>query len=95
MNVCPCNSQVGEFINNTAHSVGRYGLRIFHNMIPRKYPCKEIKYDSSVPENPYWQNPPITANFYNYTGWKNNRAGAILEKVGDIKLHGFKTADNL
>jgi len=37
--VCPENTKVGDFIGNSAHSMGRYGLRIFHNMVPRKYPC--------------------------------------------------------
>lgn len=34
-NVCPENHKVGVFRNNHAHSCGRYGLRIFHNMVPR------------------------------------------------------------
>jgi hypothetical protein len=38
-NVCPENSKLGEFSDNVAHSVGRYGLRIFHNLIPRTNPC--------------------------------------------------------
>jgi len=37
----------------------------------------------------------ITANFYDLTSWKNKRNGAIFEKVGDIRMHNFKTADNL
>ena len=37
--VCPEHDKVGEFKGNSAHSNGRYGLRLFHNMIPRKYPC--------------------------------------------------------
>jgi hypothetical protein len=28
-----------NFHNNVAHSNGRYGLRIFHNLVPRTYPC--------------------------------------------------------
>lgn len=39
MNVCPENSKVGDFRDNVAHSNGRYGLRIFHNMNPRKFSC--------------------------------------------------------
>jgi len=85
--VCPENEKVGEFRNNHAHSVGRYGLRIFHNMIPRKYPCRPIQYDKNKPEDPYWKNPIYTANFYNFTSWHNNRNGAIVEKVGDIRFH--------
>jgi len=38
-NICPFNSKVGLFRFNHAHSCGRYGLRIFHGMIPREKPC--------------------------------------------------------
>jgi len=29
------------------------------------------------------------------TSWKNGRNGAIAEKVGDVRFHGFKVADNI
>ena len=37
--VCPTKNKAGLFINNTAHSAGRYGLRVFHEMTPLTYPC--------------------------------------------------------
>ncbi len=40
--VCPINTQLGEFDKNVAHSNGRYGLRIFHGHVPRKYPCSGL-----------------------------------------------------
>jgi len=56
--VCPTKSQAGLFINNTAHSAGRYGLRIFHEMTPLTFPCQPIVYDSSYlsknKTDPYW-----------------------------------------
>jgi hypothetical protein len=52
--VCPENDRVGEFSNNVAHSMGRYGLRIFHNMVPRTYPCKGLTFDYENPDDPYW-----------------------------------------
>jgi hypothetical protein len=68
-------------------------------MVPRKYPCKPIVYDSDYlskgEDSPWWQNPPITANFNGFTGWKNLRNGAIAKTVGDIRFNDFKTADNL
>jgi len=64
-------------------------------MIPRTYPCKPIVYDSSNPSDPFWKNPLITANFYDLVSWKNKRNGAIAEKVGDVRFHNFKTADNI
>jgi hypothetical protein len=35
VNICPENSQLGEFTDNVAHSNSKYGLRIFHKLIPR------------------------------------------------------------
>jgi hypothetical protein len=46
--VCPENEKVGQFVGNTAHSTGRYGLRLFHQMIPRKFPCKPVVKDMKV-----------------------------------------------
>jgi hypothetical protein len=40
--VCPENDKVGEFRDNHGHSCGRYALRIFHNMVPRKFPCRPV-----------------------------------------------------
>lgn len=57
-NVCPENSPLGEFTNNVAHSNGKYGLRIFHNLIPRTNPCSPIIYDPTLKNgtttDPYW-----------------------------------------
>lgn len=93
--VCPENEQVGVFQDNHAHSTGRYGLRIFHNMVPRKYPCKPIVINATNTEDPWHLNPIITANFYNLTSWKNGRNGAIAKTVGDVRFHDFKVADNI
>ena len=53
-NVCPENERVGTFRDNHAHSCGRYGLRIFHNMEPRKFPCKGVTYDPNNATDPFW-----------------------------------------
>ena len=37
--VCPPGSPLGSFVNNRAHSNGRYGLRIFNHWVPRANPC--------------------------------------------------------
>ena len=95
VDICPENVPVGEFRGNYAHSCGRYGLRIFHNMVPRTYPCQPIVYDPDTPDDPYHTNPPITARFEEFTSWKNGRNGAIAEKIGDVRFLGFKTADNV
>jgi hypothetical protein len=93
--ICPENTKIGEFSNNVAHSNGRYGLRIFHNLIPREDPCGAFKADANVPTNPYHRNREITAKFENFLSYKNNRNGAIAERVGAVQFHNFKTADNV
>lgn len=84
-NICPEHVKLGEFRDNVAHSNGRYGLRLFHSMIPREHPCSPIDYET---------NKPIIANFYNLTAYKNRRNGAIVENTGAVQWHNFKTADN-
>ena len=94
-NVCPENSQLGEFTNNVAHSNLKYGLRIFHKLIPRQNPCSPLIYDPTNTTDPYWKNPLVTANFINFTSWKNLHDGAIFEQIGDVRFINFKVADNL
>jgi len=94
-NICPENTKLGEFSDNVAHSVGRYGLRIFHNLIPRTYPCKSLTADPDMPSDPYHNNPVIPAQFERFLGYKCGRNGAIAERVGAVEFIDFKTADNL
>jgi hypothetical protein len=63
-------------------------------MVPREKPCQPISYDVDEPDDPWHNNRPITANFDGFTGWKNNRNGAIAERVGDVRFNNFKVADN-
>ena len=93
--ICPENDKLGEFVDNVAHSNGKYGLRIFHNLIPRERPCSPIVYNATNVANPYASNPLVTAEFKNLRSWKNVRNGAIAEKVGDVRFINFKVADNL
>ena len=94
-NICPENSPLGEFSNNVAHSNGRYGLRLFHKLKPRLYPCSPIIEDPTNTTDIYWQNPVITAHFVNFTGYKNQRNGAIALDMGAVSLENFKVADNI
>lgn len=64
-------------------------------MIPLTYPCLGIIYDPTNTNDPYWQNPLITANFINYTGWMNEEDNAIFEEMGDVRFINFKVADAL
>ena len=95
--ICPIHYKLGEFRDNVAHSVGRYGLRIFHEHTPRKYPCQPVTFDHDAylaGENPYHSNPVIPAYYENYTGWKCGRNGAIAEDLGAVRFINFKTIDN-
>lgn len=51
VNICGFNDKLGQFSNNSAHSVHKYGLRIFHGLIPRTYPCKSLIYDGDYEAN--------------------------------------------
>jgi hypothetical protein len=92
-NICPENAQLGEFTDNVAHSNGKYGLRIFHKLIPRTYPCKPLSYNATNVGNEYASNPLVTAYFDNYVGYKNEECNAIAEQIGDVRWRNFKVAD--
>lgn len=85
--ICPENMRLGEFRDNVAHSNGRYGLRIFHKMVPRTRPCEPLVFNNSNPSAvgaPYPTNPVIPAIFYNLVSWKNVENGAIAEQTGAV-----------
>lgn len=44
--------------------------------------------------DPWAYNPPITAEYRDFTAFKNGRTGAIGEDVGDIRWIDFKVADH-
>jgi hypothetical protein len=87
-NICPPGMPLGAFSNNTAHSNGRYGLRIFNFFDPRKDPCswENSNYDDS---------PAEPAVFESLTSYKNIRSGVSALRIGQVKFEGFKLADNL
>lgn len=95
--ICPENTRLGEFRNNVAHSNGRYGLRIFHRLIPRQNPCAALVFDKDTtkPGFPYPLNPVIPAVFKDFTSWKNVENGAIAEQTGAVIWQNFKVADNM
>jgi hypothetical protein len=91
--ICPTGEPLGEFVDNEAHSVGRYGLRIFHEHIPRTYPCNpEGDYTLA---DPFVVNPPIQSDFKNFKGWKNHRDTIIGERLGAVKFTNVISADNI
>ena len=62
--ICPQNALMGKFYNNTAHSVGWYGLWIFQHYMP-----KAGGYCGSSVDEP--------ARFEKFTGWNNLRGGIV------------------
>jgi hypothetical protein len=79
--ICSNNVPLGTFFNNTAHTVGRYGLRIFESFHPRVTPCSA-------------SSDTVPAVFEDFTGWKCGRVGTIATLVGDIRFKNFKVLDN-
>jgi hypothetical protein len=57
-NVCPMFTRLGEFRDNSAHSMRKYGLRLFHAHIPRLYPCAPSAIDGDYlakgKDDPFW-----------------------------------------
>ncbi len=102
--ICPLGERLGQFEGNVAHSVGRYGLRIFHEHTPRTNPCKAFK--SSVAEDltktsaqmeaeAFADNEPIEAVYSNFLGYKCGRTALITEITGFTSFVNFKAADCL
>lgn len=76
--ICPPGMALGAFHNNTAHSNGRYGLRIFNHWDPRKEPCRWGG------NNNYDRFPADPAIMTDFTGYKNIRTGVPALKLGQV-----------
>ena len=83
--VCPQFTELGAFQDNSAHSYGKYGLRIWQRLMPLRDPCSA----------PGAGNPYITTKLERFTAWKCKRDGAIGEELGDVWFVDFKVADNI
>jgi len=80
--ICPVHGHVGEFFNNTAHSNGVHGLRIYPVYLPRRDPCDE----SSGPAPQY---------FTNFTAWHNGVHGVFGKENGDLHHVNAKLVENV
>ena len=98
VSICPEYAPLGSFTDNSAHSIKKYGLRIFHALIPREKPCSSSPYDPDYLANgetdPYWQNPKVPAIFENMIAWMCGENGAITERTGAVTFKDFKIADS-
>jgi hypothetical protein len=96
--ICPIAFKLGEFRDNVAHSMGRYGLRIFHEHTPRTNPCSPVVFDEPallLGEDPYKSNPPIPAVYENFVAYKIGRNGVIAEDLGAVTFRNIATVDNI
>lgn len=96
--ICPENVKLGEFSDNISHSVGRYGLRIFHKHSPRERPCDSVSFSQSAYDagnNPYTNNPVIPAIYQNFLAYKNGRNGVIAEDIGAVRFVNITTVDHI
>ncbi len=87
--ICPDQSILGQFDNNTAHSYLKFGLRIKKHA-PVQYPCKEIV--DLAEEDKFAHNPSIQAVYRNFRAWKVN-IGVQLEEAGDVVFENMYIAD--
>ena len=85
---------LGQFQDNTAHSVFKYGLRIFHRFFPSLLSQPPI---ADYSQANWWNvtNVPVPALLERFTAWKCQFDGAIGEDLGDIRFIDFKLADNI
>ncbi|XP_077870118.1 fibrocystin-L-like [Saccoglossus kowalevskii] len=78
--ICPRNIPVKEFKNNTAHSLGWYGLWVFPEYTPMEGGTCSSK-------------TPTLSHFYDLTSW-NNEQGAEVVHSGPVQLHEFVVFNN-
>ena len=78
--ICPQNVPLGEFYNNTVHSVGWYGLWVFEFYTPK------------VGGKCGW-GEPVPAVFKNLTTWNSFR-GAEWVEAYPMQFQGFVLANN-
>ncbi|XP_006825958.1 fibrocystin-L-like [Saccoglossus kowalevskii] len=78
--ICPRNIPVAEFQNNTAHSLGWYGLWVF----PIYTPMEGGTCSSNI---------PTASHFYDLTSWNNERGAEVVES-GPVQLHEFVVFNN-
>lgn len=94
---CPKNRPLGAFYNNTAHSLGSFGLWIFPDLVPTgpNGACNDtapraIKF-GHLPESN--ENGPISHTTFGFFAWNCFR-GAEITSGGAVQFHNFVVANN-
>ncbi|XP_068231985.1 fibrocystin-L-like [Palaemon carinicauda] len=77
---CPYNAPMGVFTNNTAHSVGRYGLWVFSK-------------DGYYPRSDTCRGTAQVAAWHDFTSWRCER-GAEIVKGSLLQFRNFVALDN-
>ncbi|XP_047483519.1 fibrocystin-L-like isoform X2 [Penaeus chinensis] len=77
---CPNKAPVAGFYNNSAHSMGRYGLWVFSN-------------DGYFPKTDKCGHEDTVARWENFTAWRCER-GAEVGTGGALQFHNFVVLDN-
>ena len=79
--LCPVGWHIIEWFNNTAHSNGVHGLRIYPTYTPLVRPC-----DSTSGSAPQY--------FINFTSWRNGGNGIFGKLNGDLHHINAKLVEN-
>ncbi|CAL1525941.1 unnamed protein product, partial [Lymnaea stagnalis] len=81
VNICPQAAPLKEYRNNTAHSLGWFGLWVFEKYVPRKGgSCNESEEHQA-------------AKFYSLTAWNCDK-GAEGVHIGAVQFHDFVLVNN-
>jgi hypothetical protein len=87
---CPPGLPLSSFTNNTAHSNGRFGLRV-GKLASLTYPCKPARTNTL---DPFASNPSVESVLDHFTTFANRESGVLGELLGNVKFSNFKVADN-
>lgn len=79
--ICPVHGPLGQFFNNTAHSNGVHGLRVYPVYLPLADPC-----DSNSGPSPQY--------FHDFTAWHNGQHGIFGKLNGDLHHVNAKLVEN-
>ncbi|CAE7614256.1 PKHD1L1, partial [Symbiodinium sp. KB8] len=79
--VCPGHEHLEEFFNNTAHSNGVHGLRIYPHWTPLVDPCDD-------------ESGPFPVYLHNFTSFHNGQHGIFTKISGDIHHIDAKLVEN-
>ena len=96
--VCPNQTPIGEFRDNIAHTNAEFGFRIWETYIPKVHRLVTFLWhcmNSCVFLKEFGcSGDDVAANFYNLVAYSNGINGVELSVIGNVRLIGFKVADN-